>query len=66
MQITSEQSTAKLRILPKDMAEMSDDELMAFLDAVVRPERGRAVKSKSPKQTKAKTSKTEVDVDDLA
>lgn len=66
MQITSEQSSTKLRILPRDMAEMTDDEITQFLEAVIRPERGKAIKSKSVKQTKAAASKTEVDVDDLA
>lgn len=56
MLTTTEQSTAKLRLLPKPIDEMSDEELGAYLDSVIRPARGRLA-AKKPRAAKTAAKK---------
>lgn len=67
MQVTSEQSFTKLKISPKEWSEMSDEEAEQFLNDVIRPERGKALKTKTTKTAaKAAARTAAVNVDDIA
>lgn len=65
MQVTTEQTTAKLKILPKPVDEMTDEELLAFVENNLRPERGKPRTKKAAAGHKPRGSR-ELDDDDLA
>jgi hypothetical protein len=47
MEVLTEQQTARLKLLPKPIDDMTDDELEAFLDSTIRPNRGKQPRRKT-------------------
>ena len=65
MIVTTEQSTAKLKLLPKPIDDLSDDELQQFLDSVIRPARSKITTKKPRGAAKAAKTKSTGGLDDL-